>query len=437
MKAFISLFFALTIAPLVAADWPQYLGANRDSTWKESGVVDKFPEDGLKIRWRAPVGWGYSGPAVVGDRVYITDYQKVDGELKNDPGGRAIWEGKERTLCLDAKTGKEIWKHEHERPYSLSYPGGPRCTPTVAGGNVYTLGAEGDLWCLDAKSGQVIWHKELTKEFEVRTPIWGFSGHPLVDGDTLYCLVGGEGSVAVAFEAATGKEKWRALSAGEPGYAPPTMISHAGTKQLVIWHPQALNGLNPQSGDIYWTVPLKPSYNMSIMPPRQEGSYLFASGIGNAAALVKLDDSKPVASIEWRGTPRTAVYCVNSTPVIVNGTIYGCDCESSALMAVNLKDGKRLWETKKPTIGEQRGRHGTAYLVRHEGNRFFIFNEMGDLILANLTPEKYEEIGRFHVLEPTNEVFGRACVWSHPAFADKACFARNDKELVCVDLAAK
>ncbi len=176
---------------------------------------------------------------------------------------------------------------------------------------------------------------------------------------------------------------------------------------------------------------------MSVTAPRQAGSYLYASGIGNAAVLLKLDDQKPAAEVVWRGNPKNAVYCSNSTPLIVDGTIYGADCQLGALMGVRLSDGERLWQTFEPTSGgDRRVSHGTAFLVRHE-DRHFLFSETGDLILARLSRKRYEELGRFHVLEPTNECFGRAVVWSHPAFAEKCLFARNDKELVCVDLAQK
>jgi outer membrane protein assembly factor BamB len=129
------------------------------------------------------------------------------------------------------------------------------------------------------------------------------------------------------------------------------------------------------------------------------------------------------------------VYCSNSTPFLEDGVIYGCDVETGALIAADMTDGTRLWQTTQPTNGsERRSRHATAFLIKHE-DRFLLFNELGDLILAQLSREAYSELGRFHVLEPTNEAFGRKVVWSCPAFAEKCMFARNDKELVCVDLA--
>ncbi len=420
---------------LQSADWPQWLGPEGASVWKEEGVVEEFPDSGLDVLWRVPVGLGYGGPAVAGRRVYLMDYQVESGEVRNSPSGRSRLMGRERVLCLDAGDGRILWKHEYERPYNLSYPGGPRCTPTVAGGRVFTLGAEGDFRCLDALTGAVLWEKDFRQEYQVDTPIWGFSSHPVAEGDTVYCIVGGSGSAVVAYEASSGREKWRALSAGSPGYGTPALIRHQGKAQLVAWLPDSINALEPASGKPLWSLPLKPGYGMAVMTPRYHRGHVFASAIGNVGALLRLDGTE--ASFAWRGTTRTGVYCVNSTPFIHEGVIYGCNVESSELMAVDMESGRRLWATLEPTIGEgKRGRHGTAFLVRHQ-DRYFLFSETGDLILARLDREGYHEIGRFHVLEPTNEAFGRPCVWSHPAFALKSCFARNDKELVRVDLARK
>lgn len=421
------------VLPSRADDWPQWLGPQRDSVWRESGLVEKFPEEGLKVKWRVPVELGYSGPAVAGGKVFVMDYAKESGEVTNNPGGRAKLTGKERVLCFSAADGKLLWKYEYDQPYHLSYPGGPRCTPTVAGGKVYALGAEGMFHCLDASDGTVLWKKNFTQDYDARAPIWGFTAHPLVAGDLVYCIVGGKGSVAVAFHKDTGKEVWRALSAKEQGYCPPTMIEHAGRKQLLIWHPEALNALNPASGEVHWSVPLEPSYGMSITVPRKHGDYLYASGIGHTSLLLKLTESKPEEV--WRGDSKTSVYSANGTPILTDEMIYGCDCQLGAFIGARLKDGERLWQTYQPTAGgNRRVSHGTAFLVKHE-DRYFLFSETGDLILAQLLPEGYREISRFHVLEPTNEAFRRDVVWSHPAFAQKCCFARNDKELVCVSLA--
>ena len=418
-----------------ADDWPQWMGPQRDSVWRETGVIKSIPESGLKVKWRVPVAGGYSGPAVVGGKVYLTDYLREGGTLSNDPGTRTELSGKERVRCFDTATGKLVWSHEYPCKYSVSYACGPRATPTVSGGKVYTLGAEGDLVCLNAGSGQPIWKKKFGTDYKVETPIWGFAAAPLVDGQKLICLVGGEGSVAVAFDKDTGKELWKALSAREPGYAPPSIIEAGGTRQLLIWHSEALNALNPETGKVYWSQPLEPSYGMAIMAPRKSGDYLFASGNGEVGAAFKLTSDKPGATVEWRSDIKSGVYCSNSTPFIEDGTIYGCCCKQGQFRGVKLATGDRLWETFAPTTGQRRANSGTAFIVKHE-DRFFLFSETGDLIIAKLSPEKYEELGRFHVLKPTGECFGREVVWSHPAFAERSLFARNDEELVCVSLAA-
>jgi outer membrane protein assembly factor BamB len=416
-------------------DWPQWLGPTRDDVWHETGIIERFPDGGPRVLWRAPIAGGYSGPAVAAGKVYVTDFVRAGQAAANDPSARGQVTGKERVLCLNARDGKLVWKHEYDCPYNVSYPAGPRTTPAVAGGKVYTLGAEGHLLCLDAESGKLLWSKELKREYRIDAPLWGFCGHPLVVGKRLFCLVGGSGSVAVAFDKDTGRELWRALSASEPGYCPPTLIEAGGVQQLLIWHPESLNSLDPESGKVYWSEPLQPSYGMSITAPQKSGDLLYASGIGKCAALFKLSREKPAAEVVWTATPNLAVFCANSTPQLDGGTIYGNDCEVGSLRAVRIDTGERLWETFQPTTGgTRRASHGTAFLTKN-GDRYFLFNEQGDLLIARLTPEKYEELSRAHLLEPTNEAFGRPVVWSHPAYANRCVFVRNDKEIVCASLA--
>jgi outer membrane protein assembly factor BamB len=426
------------ISPCMADDWPHWMGPTRDNVWRETGIVDRFPEGGPEVLWRVPVALGYSGPAVAEGRVFVMDYVKRSGNVTNNPGGPDRLEGTERVLCFAADTGKLLWKHEYERPYNVSFGGGPRCTPTVAGDKVYALGAEGNLWCLDVATGRVLWSKDFVKDYQAKTPFWGVSAHPLVDGDVLYCLVGGPGSVAVAFDRHTGRELWRALSAAAQGYCPPKMIEHGGRRQLLIWHAEAVNSLNPLTGELYWSVPVKPSFEMSISVPRLAGDFLFVSAYNEASALLRLgqSDGKPTAEVVWRGTPRNSVYVANSTPFLEDGMIYGCDVNSGKLMGVRMETAERVWETWAPTLGEvqRAGRYGTAFLVKHE-DRFVLFNEQGDLILARLTPDGYEELDRTKLLAPTNKVFGRDVIWSHPAFANRCVFVRNDEELICVSLA--
>lgn len=440
----ISLAILMAMAATLAAradDWPQWRGPRRDGVWREDGIRAALPAGGIAPAWRVKVGGGYGGPAVANGRVYLMDYV-TDGVASNDPSQRTERDGKERVLCLDAETGAVVWTFAYDCPYAISYACGPRCTPTVVDGKVFALGAEGHLHCLDAATGMLVWKRHFAADYAAKTPIWGYAGHPLVEGDLVICMVGGEGSAVVAFDRVTGTEAWRSLTASEPGYAPPSILGQAGSRRILTWDADTIAAVDPETGKPAWTVPLKPGYGMSIMAPQvadtSAGRVLFASGIGNIGALFRFPDRgegppEPV----WRNRPKSSIASANSTPTILGDVLYGCDCETGYLTAVDLATGDRLWETGVPTLGSRRGRHGTAFIVREgdAGDRFWLFSETGDLILARLTPRAYEELGRIHLVDPTGECFGREVVWSHPAFAGRCVFARNDEEIVCVPLA--
>src|SRR5262245_220579 len=170
---------ALLLAPHLPSarsdDWPQWLGPKHDGIWRENGIVEKLPAGGPKIRWRTPIGEGYSGPAVAGGKVVITDRILADG-TKNPKNsfGRSRVAGKERVLCLDEVSGKQLWVHEYDCPYQVSYAAGPRTTPVIEGNRVYTLGTMGDLLCLSLAAGKVIWSKNFVRDYESPVPLWGF-----------------------------------------------------------------------------------------------------------------------------------------------------------------------------------------------------------------------------------------------------------------------
>jgi outer membrane protein assembly factor BamB len=430
---------ALTTFSLRADDWPQWLGPQRDAVWRETGIVEKFPAGGPKVRWRTEIGGGYAGPAVAKGRVYVTDRQLSQGASNpSNPFSRGEIPGTERVLCLNEADGKVLWKHEYDCAYTASYAAGPRTTPVVHEEKVYTLGTEGHLLCLDAANGKVIWSHELTKDYNTKTPMWGFAGHPLIDGNELICLVGGEGSVAVAFDKDTGKELWRALSAKEPGYCPPMIYEFGGKRQLIIWHPEAVNALDPVTGKVFWSYPHSPVRSgMTIPSPRKAGDTLFLTSFYNGSLMLRIDSDKP--SLVWQSkkiseTDTDGLHSVMSTPVLDGGYIYS-PCSYGQFRCLKADTGERIWETFEPTTGKSE-RWGNAFIVKN-GDRYFLFNEKGDLIIAKLSPEKYEEVSRFHLLEPTNNDPRHPVVWSHPAFANRCVYARNDKEIVCASLATE
>lgn len=427
------LTFVGLVCSVRADDWPQWMGPTRDGVWKENGIVEKLPAK-LNVKWRTPIGRGYSGPAVWGGKVFVSSFEG-EGDFTPDPGNANKVSGKEFVHCFEAATGKEIWKFEHPCNYVVSYPSGPRATPTVEGSWVYTLGTMGHLSCLDAKVGEMQWQVDLKEEFGAKTPMWGFCSHPLVDAKRVFVMCGGKNSGVVALNRQTGKLIWKKLDLEEPGYGPCSIIEAGGKRQLVVVTPESVNGLDPETGDVYWSIPYKPAYKMSICAPQRDGDVLYVGAEGEIAVAIKLDADKPTAKALWRGTPSTAVYPICGTPIPFEGYLYGV-CTNGELRCVDLKNGKRMWSDKKPIANGKRAASGSAFIVRN-GDRYFIASENGDLIIAKMNSKEYKEISRAKLIAPTGTSWGRDVVWSHPAFAEKCVFARNDKEVVCVSLAAE
>ncbi|HTI68491.1 MAG TPA: PQQ-binding-like beta-propeller repeat protein, partial [Candidatus Limnocylindria bacterium] len=382
----------------------------------------------------------YSGPSVTGGRVFVMDrLVPTDAPKPKSPFDATRIPGNERVLCFDEADGHLLWKHEYDCPYDVSYSAGPRATPLVSGGRVYAVGTMGNLTCLNATNGHVLWAHDFKTDYGLKIPTWGVSANPLIDGQKLICLVGGEGTVAVAFDKDTGKELWRALSAREPGYCPPTIYEFGGRRQLILWHAEAVNGLDPETGKVLWTEPWKLNYGMSIATPRKVGDQLFLTCFYNGSMMLRFEAGKDAPVMDWRTEKMserntTHLNCTMSTPFIEDGYIYG-SCSYGQYRCLRADTGERMWETYAPTSGKSE-RWGNCFTVKN-GSRFFLFSEKGDLIIAHLSPKGYEEISRAHLVDPVNQDPGRGVVWTHPAFANRRVYVRNDKELVCVDLADK
>ena len=244
-------------------DWPEWRGQGRGGVWTESGILEKFPSDGIKALWRTPVRAGFAGPAVAAGRVYLTDFERSSAN-----------KGTERALALDEKTGKVLWTREWAANYQgISYGIGPRATPTVDGDRVYVVGASGILLCLRASTGEVVWQKNYVEDFRTQLPVWGITSAPLVDGDRLIAIVGGQPDAkVVAFDKMTGREIWRAVASdSEPGYCQPIILENGGKRQLIIWHPVAVTSLDPVTGRIYWQQPFRANMGMTLATRNSSG----------------------------------------------------------------------------------------------------------------------------------------------------------------------
>ena len=333
-KALLGLLIAGVVAAgarVAAEDWPEWRGRGRLGVWTETGLLEKFPDTGLRVAWRTAIHGGYAGPAVAGGRVFVTDVRRVSGS-------RMI----ERAVALDEANGRILWTREWEADYSgleTIFAVGPRATPTVDGNRVYVIGTMGDLLALDVGDGRVLWQKDFVKDFDASVPSWGMTSAPLVDGDRLIAVVGGEPNAKVmAFDKLTGDEIWRALSSDwEPGYNQPIIIEAARTRQLIIWHPRAVSSLNPATGAVYWEVPYEVDLGMTVATPVHSGAYLLVSSFYNSARMLKLDEAAPAAALAWRGD-NESISALIATPVIDGKYIYGMS--SGELACWELETGK-------------------------------------------------------------------------------------------------
>ena len=421
-----ALFFCIAAATAVVADdWPQWRGPGRDGVWREQDVLETFAASALPIKWRVNIGPGYNGPTVAQNRVFVMDRVTQPQEA-------------ERVLCLDARTGTELWRHTYACQYKkVGYPAGPRAAVTVDGAYAYAFGAMANLFCLNVADGKVVWQKDLLTEYQAITPIWGFASSPLVYKDLLIVQAGGtNGACLVAFNKLTGQEQWRALD-DKASYSSPILIKQAGQQVLICWTGGNVVGMSPDTGRIHWQIPFKPrNMILNIADPVIHENFVYFSAFYDGSLLIQLDQNELSAQTVWRRIGKSekvtdALHCCISTPLIMGDYIYGVDSHGE-LRCLDLHTGDRIWESQEAV---PKARWSNIHIVR-QADRFWFFNERGELIICRLSPQGYSEISRSKLIEPTTEQLkqrGGVC-WSHPAFANRCVFARNDKELVCADL---
>lgn len=415
---------ALTVAR--AEDWPQWRGTHRDGVWHEAGLVEKFASDRLPLKWRAEIGAGYSGPTVVAGRVYVTD--RV-----------ARPESIERVHCFDEQTGQPLWKHEYPADYGrVQYPAGPRAAVTIDAGRAYALGSTGRLHCFDAASGDVIWNRDLDQDYAIDMPIWGISAAPLIYQDLVILHIGGRGACVVALNKRDGKDVWKAL-ADRAQYSAPILVEQAGQPVVICWTGDSVSGLAAATGDVLWRHLWKPkNMPIGVASPVVHGDRVFFTSFYDGSLMLRLASDKPAIEKLWHrvganeNPPNTdALQSIIATPVFDGTHIYGVDSYGE-LRCLDAATGDRLWED---LTAVPKDRWSTIHFVKN-GDRYFLFTERGELIIARLAPDKFHEISRTKLIDPTTEQLRRrgGVCWAHPAFANRHIFQRNDNELVCASL---
>ena len=428
-------------ATVAAEDWRQWRGAGRLGVWHETGIIDRFPAAGLKVTWRAPIRNGFAGPAVADGRVFVTDWLE-------DPESRTL-DGTERVLALDEQTGEELWSYSWGATYRAlmaSYAAGPMATPTVDGDRVYVLGATGLLWCLDVETGRVVWHRNYLVEYDASMAPWGTPSAPLVDGEQLIAVVGGEpNALVVSFDKRTGAELWRALEVRGGSSSAPIIYEAGGVRQLIIWHTAGLASLDPETGETYWEEPWETGSSMNVITPLKVDNYLLVSQFYNGSLMMRLSTDRPGATLMWKGSSRSemptdtdGLHTVITPPVIIGDYVYGVGSYGE-LRGLDARTGERLWMSGEMT---PQARWGGAFIVRHR-DRYFVNNDDGALIIARFTPEGYVELDRTRLIAATTSAgYGprkrhdRMVNWAHPAYANRHIVHRNAEEIIRASLAA-
>jgi outer membrane protein assembly factor BamB len=404
------LFLLFCTATISAADWPQWLGANRDCSSPEIVAPWKTP---LKVLWHKPVGDGHSSPVVAGGKVFL--HTKVADK------------DQEQISAYDAKTGEFLWHTAYDRASFFSVFGvGPQATPAVADGKVYTYGVTGILSCFDAANGKERWRIDALKELKAKNLFFGAACSPLVDGDNVFVAVGGEGASVVAFKTDKGEVAWKNLDA-PASYSSPILFGKEKDRQLVFLTGAGLASLDPTDGKAIWQYPVKDEANENSATPVHTGDTLLASTVkfGGVALKLETKDGKSTAIKAWKNPELT---CYFSTPVAVGSErIYmvtgqfGLLAATSTLCCVETKTGKELW--KKEKVGKYH-----AALLRTGNDKLLMLDDFGNLTLLDPDATEYKELSRSKVCGAT---------WAHPALSDGRVYLRDDKELICVEVPTK
>ena len=432
-----------------ADDWPRFMGPKADGVWRETGIISELPQEPLKKLWEIPVAGGYSGPAVSAGRLFVMDFTPAasSGDSEKKPEGGP---GTERILCVDAKTGEEVWAKEYATDLKVSYPGGPRSTCFVDGDRVYAQGTMGQLFCLSATDGEVIWETDVAAQYDTKPPIWGYASHPLVVGELLLVAAGGKGSGIVAFDKSSGEEKWTSVTAREIGYAPLVIAKLQGKTQVVVWYDVALVGLDLESGEELWSYafpkakPQRPI--VSIVPPHVNGNRVFITNFYHGSALIEVTEAgvEELWSTEDQPGHRDDINSIMSTVIAKDGCYFGV-AGNGELRCVREEDGVLKWRSYaalategQDTDAAPRQFNGFASLfITPYQDRYWMFTDQGDLLLTELTADGYQELGRQNLLATTGSTRGRDYVWCAPAFSGGCIFVRNEEKLACFDLRAE
>lgn len=379
-------------------DWPQWRGPRHDGISRETGLLASWPEEGPPTLWRIPLGEGYSAVSVVDGKAYTMYSTEAD----------------EWVVCIDVADGSVVWKTRSDKALENEYGNGPRATPTIDAGRVYTHGATGSLLCLDANTGDKIWGFNTLEKFGAKPLEFGMSASPVVIGEMLVVVVGApDGKSLVALNKTSGEVLWTSLN-DLAGYSTPIHIDVDGTKQIVVLTGKFVVGVAAGDGRELWRHPWETTLDANVATPIcHDGRLFISSGYGTGCALFHLSVTDGVAAAEelWDSKSMKNYF---STSVLHNGYLYGFN--NTMLTCMEFDTGDVAWR--------QRGFNKGSVLMAD--GKLIILGERGTLALAKASAEDYEEISRVGIFE------GKC--WTVPTVAGGKLFLRNEEELVCLNL---
>jgi len=392
------------------ADWPQWRGPNRDGRVKDAAIPATWPKT-LKEEWKVAVGLGHASPVESNGKIFVFARQSEDEVL----------------LCLDAATGKEVWRSSQPISYEMheaakGHGKGPKSTPVVSNGIVYTLGISGVLSAHEANTGKLKWRREFSKEYPKTSPWFGTAMSPLVDSGLVIAHVGGHDKGALtAFDAQTGATKWSNAMDG-PAYASPIIVTLAGTRQLVTFVQNSLVGVEFASGKSLWKLPSKTQYNENINTVISYKDLLIFSREGQGLAAIRL--TKPGAEIvpEQVWVNKEAELYM-STPVLQGNTLFGMtDRQKGQFFAVDAGTGKTLWQSP--------GRMGENAAILNLADKVILFlTNDAKLIVQAVDGKAYSPVAEYTVASsPT---------WAHPLVIGKRILIKDENSLASLAVADK
>jgi outer membrane protein assembly factor BamB len=393
----------LAFAAAAAADWPQFLGPDRNGIYRGPALAEAWPAQGPRVAWRKTVGQGFAAPVVVQNRLI----------LFHRPGAQEVVE------ALDATTGASVWRYQYPTTYrdDFGFDEGPRAVPVIAEGIVYTFGAEGQLHAVNLATGQRVWSEDTMKRFNVPKGFFGAAGSPLVEGGRVIANVGGPKAGIVAFDAKTGQVQWTATT-DQASYSSGVAATFPAGRRAIFLTRNALVGLDPATGSIAfrrgWQARINSSVNVAT--PLVVGDLIFVSAeYGPGAGVLRVDGSNLVEL--WASDEVMSNHY--ATSVHRDGILYGFHGRQEfgpSLRAVELRTGKVRWN-------QDQFRAGTVTLV---GDRLLIVREGGEMILAQASPDAFKPIARAQILPAT--------IRAYPAVSDGLVYIRNENTLICLDL---